>query len=150
GNFLLSESNTALRYLVRKQGRSDLLPDEAKAAAMVERWIDWQATDFNDSWRYAFISQVRKLPGYDDPGLILRSQIAFNGKMKILNDQLASTSAYVAGSEFTLADVPIGVSVRRWIAMNFEKPDFPDVLRYYELLCHRKAFLWFGGPESPV
>ena len=150
GSFALSESNTILRYLVRREGRSDLLPEEAQAAAIIERWIDWQATDFNDSWRYAFVSQIRKVPGYDNPERAIRSQNAFNGKMEVLNDQLVSTSAYVAGSAFSLADIPIGLSVRRWFSMDFEKPHLPEISAYYERLCEREAFIPFGGPNSPA
>ena len=36
--------------------------------------------------------------------------------MQILDQQLAKTQAYVAGSQFSLADIPIGLSVQRWKA----------------------------------
>ncbi len=52
-DFVLWESNSICRYLTRKTGREDLLPVTPQGAADVERWMDWQATEFNNAWRYA-------------------------------------------------------------------------------------------------
>ncbi len=60
-DFVLWESNSICRYLARKVGRDDLLPSALRAAAQVEHWMDWQATEFNSAWRYAFTGLVRKI-----------------------------------------------------------------------------------------
>jgi glutathione S-transferase len=60
GDFVLWESNAICRYLARKAGRHDLLPAEPQACANVERWMDWQATEFNNAWRYVFPALGRK------------------------------------------------------------------------------------------
>jgi glutathione S-transferase len=148
--FVVSESNTILRYLARREGRGDLLPADARAAAMIERWIDWQATDFNDAWRYAFVARFRDVPGYDDPAMIARSRAAFDAKVGIVEAQLAATGGFVAGAAFTLADIPIGLSIRRWLAFDDVPRDrCPHVVGYYQRLCARAAFLPFGGCDSP-
>jgi len=148
GDFRLAESNTILRYLARREGRGDLLPSEARAAAEVERWIDWQATDLNASWRTAFIARYRDPGGDYDPALIAQSQRAFDAKARILDDQLAHTGGYIAGPAFTLADIPIGLSVRRWLAME-SAVELPNVATYYARFCERPTFRDFGGPASP-
>ena len=48
------ESIVIVRYLATRQGRTDLLPADAPQRAHVEQWMDWQASDFNNSWRVAF------------------------------------------------------------------------------------------------
>ena len=65
GDFVLRESNTIVRYLINKNNRTDLLPGGAKERAMVDQWMDWQATDFNNAWVYAFLALVRKNPAYN-------------------------------------------------------------------------------------
>jgi glutathione S-transferase len=35
--------------------------------------------------------------------------------MGILDQQLQKTGAYVSGEQFSLADIPIGLSVNRWL-----------------------------------
>jgi glutathione S-transferase len=67
GDFVLWESNSICRYLARKAGRHDLLPAEPQACANVERWMDWQATEFNNAWRYVFPALWRKNPDFNDP-----------------------------------------------------------------------------------
>jgi glutathione S-transferase len=149
GDFALAESNTILRYLARRERRSDLLPVDAQAAAQVERWLDWQATDFNGSWRTAFVAKYRNPGGNHDPALVEESQHAFDAKARIVHDQLAQTGAYITGGTFTLADIPIGLSVRRWLAME-STAVLPKLTAYYDRLCERPAFCAFGGPGSPA
>ena len=60
GDFVLWESNTICRYLARKQPRATLLPEDLQLRAQVEQWMDWQATELNNSWRYAFLALVRR------------------------------------------------------------------------------------------
>ena len=42
--------------------------------------------------------------------------------MGILDQRLAATAWYVADKTFTLADIPIGLSVNRWFGTPFDKP----------------------------
>lgn len=137
---ILWESNTICRYLVSKSGRDDLLPTDPWGRALVERWMDWQATELNVAWRGAFMGLVRKDPAYADPQVIEASVKDWNGKMEILAGQLDSTGAFVAGENFTVADIVIGLSVNRWFWTAIERPHLPSVSRYFEQLRSRPAF----------
>lgn len=144
GDFVLWESNTILRYLAGRYGSESLLPHEPRARAEVEKWIDWQATDFNSAWRYAFMAVVRRNPSFDDPRQISASTRDWTQMLAILEDRLAVTGAFVAGEGFTLADIPIGLSVNRWFMTPLERPSFPAVEAYYERLSTRPAFRKHG------
>ena len=61
GGFVLWESNTICRYLATKHRSLALLPSEPQQRARVEQWMDWQATELNNAWRYAFMGLVRHL-----------------------------------------------------------------------------------------
>jgi glutathione S-transferase len=144
GDFVLWESNTILRYLAGYYGTPSLLPLEPRARAAVEKWIDWQATDLNASWRYAFMAVVRKNPEFDDPRQVAASTKEWTRMLAILDDQLTATGAFVAGDSFTLADIPVGLSVNRWFMTPLERPSFPAVAGYYDRLSTRPAFLRHG------
>ena len=58
GDFVLWESNTIIRYLVSRYDHAHLYPPEPQARARVDQWMDWQATDFNRSWSYVFLSLI--------------------------------------------------------------------------------------------
>lgn len=144
GDQILRESNTIVRYLAAKHARTDLLPAEAIARAKIEMWMDWQATEFNNAWRYAFQALARKNPAFTDQAQIAASIQSWTDHVAVLDGQLAKTGGYVAGPRFTAADIPIGLSVHRWFATPFERRAFGAVADYYERLSRRPAFMTHG------
>lgn len=64
------------------------------------------------------MSLVRHSPEYQDSQALAAACSNWSIHMEILNRQLDSTGAYVSGDEFSLAGIPIGLSVNRW----FETP----------------------------
>ena len=149
GDAVLWESNTIIRYLAAKHGRTDLLPAEPLSRARVEQWLDWQATESNNAWRYAFQALVRKNPAYDDPAQVQLSAARWADTTAILEAQLETAGGYVAGNDFTLADIGIGLSVNRWFLTPIERPDFPAVAAYYDRLGERPGFQAHGCNGVP-
>lgn len=142
---ILWESNTICRYLAGKHGRVDLLPVDPKERARVEQWMDWQATDLNGAWRYAFLGLVRANPAFQDARRIAESVAEWNARMGILEGRLASTGTFVATDRFTLADIVLGLSVNRWMMTPMERPDYPAVAAYADRLRTRAGFLEHGA-----
>jgi glutathione S-transferase len=149
GALVLRESNTICRYLASRERRIDLLPADPVGRARVEQWMDWQATELNDSWRYAFMGLVRRSPVHNDTRAIADSVSNWNAQMEILEGQLAATHAYLVGGAFTLADVVVGLSVHRWFMTPVERPPLPAITAYYELLSERPAFMRWGRNGIP-
>lgn len=149
GEFVLWESNTICRYLAAREKRNDLLPTEPAARAVIEQWMDWQATALNDSFRYAFMALVRKSPAHCAPAAIDASIAAWNRHMTILDARLTRTGAYAAGSTFTLADVVLGLSVHRWFRTLPERPQLAAVEAYYRRLQQRQGFQLHAPDDTP-
>ncbi|TWT10536.1 glutathione S-transferase family protein [Reyranella sp. CPCC 100927] len=146
---ILWESNTIVRYLTASRNRHDLLPDDPAPRARIEMWMDWQASDFNNSWRVAFQGLVRHNPDHQDAGAIERSMVTFAGMVGIVDEQLAISGGYICGSQFSAADIAIGLSVHRWRSIPVPKPRFDHVDRYYERLCERAGFRQHGRDGGP-
>ncbi|WP_332607829.1 glutathione S-transferase family protein [Achromobacter sp. ESBL13] len=164
GDFVLWESNCIIRYLAAQYGGDVLYPADPKTRARVDQWMDWQATDLNRSWSYAFMALARQSPAHRDAGCIDASRRAWAFYMGILDARLAATKAYVAGEAFTLADIAIGLSVHRWFATPyalpsdatsaatsaapslpaFDKPALPAVQGYYDRLAEREGYRLYG------
>jgi glutathione S-transferase len=145
----LYESNTICRYLAARYGHGHLLPVEPRPRAGVEQWMDWQATDLNTTWTYAFNALARRTPGFDDAARIAAGVEAWNKAMAILDQRLAETGAHVAGHDFTLADVVLGLSVHRWLKTPMERAALPAVEAYYARLRERPAFGPWALDEVP-
>ena len=149
GEFVLWESNAICRYLAGKQPRSALLPDDGTARALVEQWMDWQATELNTAWRYAFNGLVRKSAAHSDPAAIAASIDSWNRHMRILDEHFEHGGQFITGEFFTLADVVIGLSTHRWLLSPIERPPLDAVHGYYQRLSVRPAFRAHIDPHVP-
>jgi glutathione S-transferase len=59
-------------------------------------------------------------------------------------DAHLANHAYVAGSAFTMGDIPVGAMCHRWMALPFKRDDLPAMphLRaWYERLLQRPAYI---------
>jgi glutathione S-transferase len=149
GDFVLWESDAIVRYLAQKHGRDDLYPEGPEERAIVEQWMNWYGTGFGQSFRYAFHALIRKNPAFADKTLIDESLRACAGRVAILDAHLARTGPYVAGPDFTLADILMGAGVNRWMHMPADKPPCPAVAAYYQRLGEHPAYAeWFNGDNA--
>ena len=146
---VVRESNTILRYLAARHGRTDLLPADPAARARIEAWMDWQGSEFNNSWRVAFQGLVRRHPAHQDRRAIDASVAAFSRMVAIVDARIAETGGHVDGKAFSLADIPIGLSIHRWRSLPADKPNYVHVGRYYERLCERAGFRTHGRDAGP-
>lgn len=147
--FVLWESNAICRYLASREANSALLSGDPKRRALVEQWMDWQATELNNSWRYAFMALVRQSAVHSDPAAIAAGVEGWNRHMGIVEAQLSRTGAYMAGETFTLADIVIGLSVNRWFMTPMRRPVLPAVEAYYERLNERAGYRIHGRNGMP-
>ena len=144
-DLVLWESNTICRYLAGRYGKNEsLLPAEPAARARVEQWMDWQATELNNAWRYAFMALVRNSPAHADAAQVEASIAQWNRHMGILERQLDKTGAFAAGPAFTLADVVLGLSTNRWLMTPMARPDYPALRKYAARLGERAGCREFG------
>jgi glutathione S-transferase len=148
-DFVLWESNSICRYLAGREQRSDLLPAQPAQRALVEQWMDWQATELNNAWRYAFMARVRRSAAHTDVAAIEASIAAWNRHMAMLDAQLAKTGAYATGAAFTLADIVLGLATQRWLMMPMPRPVLPAVAAYHARLSQRPGFRQHGCNGMP-
>ena len=145
---IIWESNTIIRYLAASRSRGDLLPSDPRRRAHIEKWMDWQASDLNNSWRVAFQGLIRRNPDHQDPEAIQRSLATCSRMIGVIDAHLSRSGGYMCGEKFTLADIPIGLSVHRLRSLRERSlPSHTD--RYYERLCERPGFRRYGRDGGP-
>ena len=149
GDFVLWESNSIIRYLAANRQAEWLYPHDPRQRARVDQWIDWQASDLNKAWGYAFMALVRNSPAHQEPASIAAAVASWSSFMGVLDRQLERTGGFVAGEQFTLADIPIGLSVHRWFSTPFAHPALPAVASYYDRLTQRPGFRAHGRNGIP-
>ncbi len=147
---VLRESHAILRYLAAKQGAEELYPTPPARRVRVEQWMDWIAYDLTHAMRGAFLGGHLGEPPWNNPWFVEQGRRDFTHCMRLLDDELAGGGPHICGAAFTLADIPLGLVVNRWFAVQgFEKPELPSVTAYFELLSERPAFLRHGRNGLP-
>jgi glutathione S-transferase len=139
-DFTLWESNVILRYLCGTNAPGHAMwPDDVRAQANIARWMDWQQTTLNAPMTVVFQGMVRTPPEQRNMGAIEAALATVGGHWATLDRQLANHD-YVAGPEFTLADIPLGVHVHRWFSFTMLRPETPRLSAWYHRLLDRPAY----------
>ena len=138
GDFVLWESNAIVRYLAAKHGEGSLWPTDLQMRADADRWMDWQAVSFNPAIGPGFWQLIRTAPEKRDPAVIEAARESGEKKLTLLDAHLA-TREFVAGSSFTMGDIPLGCSVDRWYKLPLPRESHPHVERWYAALRARRG-----------
>ena len=138
-DFILWESNSIVRYLAEKYGRGRLVPTTPEGRANASRWMDWQLTTVGSSMVPLFWGLIRTPEEKRNRELIEQALKKANRTWEILNKQLA-TNSFVAGEEFSIGDVPLGVWVHRWFNLPLERPNMEHLNTWYGRLVGRVAY----------
>jgi glutathione S-transferase len=139
-DFTLWESNVILRYLCHAHAPdSTLWPQDPHARANIDRWMDAQQTQLNRPMGVVFWGLVRTPPDKQDRTAIAQG-ITDTAKAYGLIEPLLGRHGYIAGPDFTLADIPWGVHVHRWFNIEFDRPPLPNLRAWYDRLCERPAY----------
>lgn len=134
------ESNTIVRYLASKYGPPDIYPADPVKRAHAEQWMDWVNYETSISLRGAFLGGQLNEPPWNNPWFIDQCRRDITMQIGQLDTHLADTGPYVAGANFTVGDIPVGVVVNRWFCLEFDRPDYAAVRAYYEKLTERPPY----------
>ncbi|MBW7983594.1 GSH-dependent disulfide bond oxidoreductase [Enterobacillus tribolii] len=130
----LFESGEILLYLAEKTGR--FLSQEMRTRATTLQWLFWQVGGFgpmlgqNHHFNYYAPQPV--------PYAIERYQLETQRLYGVLNTQLEK-NAYVAGDEYTIADMAVYPWVVSHERQRIDLADYPAVCNWHERIAARPA-----------
>ena len=138
-DFVLWESNAITRYLCEKHGRGSLCPEDPRARAAADTWMDWQQTVCAPMMLPVFWGLVRTPEAERDYDRI-NAGIERGYEVWGILDRHLEGRAFVAGDELTMGDIPIGPQAHRWLNLVDKRPSMPNLEAWYERLTERPAF----------
>ena len=143
GEFTLWESNAICRYLaaVHAPG-TPLWPDDARARANIDHWMDAQQTVLNRPMTAVFWGLVRTPADKRDLTAVAAAIGDAAAAWRIVEAGLHARP-FIAGGDFTLCDIPWGVHAHRWFNIDYQgliRPDMPVLRAWYDRLCERPAY----------
>jgi len=139
-NSPLWESGAIMRYLAAAYGSEGFWPTQAVARAEIDKWAEW--SKLNIALKFTapvFWRVVRTPPSKRDPQ-------AVNAALKVLDkffdiaDVQLSKFPYLAGENFTLADIQFGHCLFRYFDIDIERSEHGYVRAYYDALTERAVF----------
>jgi glutathione S-transferase len=140
GSFTLWESNTIVRYLAGKHGVGLLCPFSLETRALAERWMDWQLSILIRPVSIVFQNLYRRPVAERDAAAVERNTREANKALAVLESHLA-TQPFVAGSVFTMGDIPVGAVAHRWLEIpDIERPPFTAIRAWRARLAERAGF----------
>jgi glutathione S-transferase len=145
-DFVLWESNSIVRYLAGVHGAGSLMPADARERADAERWMDWMVGTFWPLLRPVFVGLTRTAPAQRDMAAMAAGYAAASRALEVLEQSLEERD-YVAGARFTVGDIPLGVSVVRWLRLGDAfaadlgpRPALPRVEAWFARVSSRPAY----------
>ena len=139
GDFILWESNSIMRYLNAKYGQGKLLPPSHEGMANANRWMDWQLSVLNPAIVPLFWNLIRTPEDKRDPKAVQTALEKTSAAWQMAETQLAK-SAFIAGDNFSLGDIPLGVWAYRWFNLPIDRPKQSHLENWYEKLKQRNGY----------
>jgi glutathione S-transferase len=124
--------------LSARYAEGTLSPKALKERANTDRWMDWQATTFNPPIGQVLTQLIRTPEAQRDLAAVETNRQTAEKRLAMLDAHLANQD-YVAGDAFTMADIPLGLSVHRWLRLPVHREPRPNVERWYARLKERKG-----------
>jgi glutathione S-transferase len=136
----LWETGAILRYLATRYAGPPFWPSEPAARAHVDRWAEWAKINVALNFTApVFWRVVRTAPTRRDPDAIAAALRLLDPFLDIAEAQLAR-HAFLAGPDFTLADIQLGHLLFRYFDIPIARPDRPALRRYHDALLTRPAY----------
>lgn len=139
GDFVLWESHSIVRYLAETYGASPWWPENTATRYHANQWMDFYLTTLHPHMTIMFYQLIRTAPENRDQGKI-DSALAEAVKFWELVDAHLADNTFMTGQTLTMGDVPLGCSAYRWHNMDLDRPDLPNLKRWYETLAERPSF----------
>ncbi len=134
------ETGAILRYLAARYGDDTFWPTDPVQRANIDKWAEWAKLNVATAFTVPIFWQVvRTKPADRDKATIQAAVAALEEKLAIADKQLAS-SVFLAGQDFTLADIQLGHILYRYYDIDISRATLPSLRRYYKALTERAAY----------
>ncbi len=139
GDLVLWESNAIVRYIAARYAPGMLYADDPARRALADRWMDWTSLAFLPPFTTLFQGLVRTPPAQRDMEAIQEAITRAARLLMIADDQLAR-QPWLSGGIMGMGDIPLGTLIHAWFTLPIDRPDLPNLARWYDTLLTRPAY----------
>ncbi|MEH6718284.1 MAG: glutathione S-transferase family protein [Aurantimonas endophytica] len=136
----LFESAVITRYLASRYGDAPFWPADLSERAQVDKWGEWARVNIWQNFNGPVFWQIVRVPEADrDERAIAAAVAALKPRFDIAEARIAE-HGFLAGSDFTLADLQFGYLLYRYFDLPIARPSHPAIEGYYAALVERPSF----------
>lgn len=140
GDVTMFESAAIHRYLCARYGTAPFWPDDPAVRGPLDSWAEWIKTTFLPGVLGGlFYPLVRMDPATVTPELVQKGADAIAPLAAMLDARIGQ-GPWMAGADFTFADILTGHILYRYYALPFDRADLPNLAAYYQRLKQRPAY----------
>lgn len=136
----LWETGAILRYLANRYGSEDFWPQDAEKKANVDRWAEWAKINVAMAFTAPVFWRVVRTPESERDEKAVRQAMANLERSLLIAELQLGKHRFLAGDEFSLADIQLGHILYRYFDINVVRQPFQNLRAYYERLTSRPAF----------
>ena len=153
GSDVVWESHTIVRYIAMARSPS-LFGGSVGGFARASAWMDWvlHNSDISNANNHMCDTTARTPVQGWDKSLVESCHSQYVEELQKVERHLQITgNKFLAGDEFSIADIPFGAELNRWslcvhsashkAALELPRPHLPQLAAYYERLHRRAAFV---------
>jgi glutathione S-transferase len=126
GKTAIWESNTIVRHLCAAYAPGVLCPEAPLSRAAAEAWMDWTLATLQPAIMGLFWGFYRTPAAQRDGRRNREFEIQAGEAVAVLNRWLEKRP-FVAGSTFSMADIPAGTLMHRYFGMEIDRPPAAQV-----------------------
>ncbi len=141
GDHVMFEANAIIRYLAAQYGKAGCLAaGSIKEQAIGDMWMEWaKTTVYPVIISGLFINLVRVKRADRNESAMAELQRQATKIMTTADGQL-SKHTWLAGENFSIADIGFGSLLYRYFTLDFERAVLPTLEKYYDRLQSRSAY----------
>ena len=138
-DLVMFESGAIARYLAGKYGAEPFWPADMHARARLDVWAEWMKVTFAPAFAQPIFWSLLNYPRGQGRDAVQDAAQTLKPLAQIL-DQRIQDGPWLAGADFTFADVFVGHLLYRYNVLDFDKAPTPALDAYYARLVNRPAF----------
>lgn len=140
GDLVMWESAAILRYLAARYGDGVFWPADPAERARLDMWAEWMKTTFAPVFALGVFWPVIRTPKADRNEAAIAGAVDQLKPLARMMDARIAAGPWLAGVDFTFADVMFGHLLYRYYGMPIERAPTPALDAYYRRLQARPAF----------
>ena len=133
------ESHTIVRYLCAAYAPDSLSPSDLAERAQAEAWMDWTLATLQPTIMGLFWGFYRTPAAQRDEVRNREFETQAAAAITTL-DRWLQARPFVAGSSFSMADIPAGTLMHRYFGMDISRPTVPSVEAWRIRLGERTGY----------